>query len=116
WDWGQVLVAALWSTVAVSLVWTRLRAWAMVTLAACVGLAVLYDLPRLAETQRSSCFALVAVAAFAIAIVYELRSAGPAPAALAALTASVGLGAASRHGLLGGDARAGARPRLASAC
>ena len=104
WDWGQVLVAALWSALAASLVWTRLRVWAMVALAACLVLVVFYDLQDLAETQRSWCFAVVASAAFVIAVVYELRSTRPAPVSFAALVASVALATASLSGLLDGDA------------
>jgi uncharacterized membrane protein len=114
WDWGQVLVAALWSALAASLVWTRLRGWAMVALAACLVLVVFHDLQDLAETQRAWCFAVVAAAAFVIAVVYELRSTRPAPVSFAALVASVALATASLSGLLDGDARAWAF--LALAC
>jgi len=106
WDWGHVLVAALWSCVAVLLVCTRLRTWSIGALAAAIGLVVAYDLPEIAETQRSWSFATVAVASFAVALVYELRSKNaPTPPALASLAASVGLGAASAAELLDGDAR-----------
>ena len=115
WDWGHVLVAALWSAVAVSLVGTRLRTWSIAALAATVGLVVAYDLPELAETPRSWSFALAAAAAFAVALVYELRSESPpALPSLAAIAASVGLAAASTYELLDGDARAWAFLALAA--
>ena len=51
WDWGHVLVAALWSFVAVLLVFTRLRAWGLALLAATVALVVVYDVPFIAEVR-----------------------------------------------------------------
>jgi hypothetical protein len=118
WDWGHVLVAALWSTVAVLLVLvTRLRIWSIGALAAVIGLVVAYDLPAIAETQRSWAFAIVAAAAFAIALVYELRSENPpALPAFASLAASVALAAASAAELLGGDARGWVFLALGAAC
>jgi uncharacterized membrane protein len=116
WDNGHVLVAALWSTIAVLLVFTRLRVWSLVALGASVALVLAYDLPEIAETQRSWSFAIVAAAAYLIALVYELRSgrAGEWPAG-AALVASVGLAAAATAELLDGDTRGWAFLGLAAA-
>jgi hypothetical protein len=102
-----VLVAALWSAVAVLLVFTRLRVWSMGALAAAVILVLGYDLPHIAETQRSYAFAIVAAAAFVVAIVWELSftEALELPA-VAALATSVGLAAASAAELLDNDPRA----------
>jgi len=115
WDWGHVLVAALWSAVAVALVGTRLRNWSLAELAGSVGLVVVYDLPQLAETPRSWSFAAVAAAAFVVGLVYELRSAGRAAPAFAALATSTVLAAASVFELLDGETRAWAFVALAAA-
>ncbi|MFL5929229.1 MAG: DUF2339 domain-containing protein [Gaiellaceae bacterium] len=114
WDWGHVLVAALWSTVTVTLLWTPLRKWSLGGLAASVVLVVLYDLPRLAETPRAWTFAVVAAAAFVVALVHEVRAPAPAIPSFAALAASAGLAAASTYELLDGDARAWAFLGLAA--
>jgi len=107
WAWGHVLVAALWSSVAVALVATRLRRWSIGALAACVALTVVYDLTTLVDPQRAWTFAIVAAAAIVIAVVYELRAqATPTMPAALALTASVVLAAASAYELLDGGARA----------
>jgi hypothetical protein len=58
---------------------------------------VFYDVPAIAETQRSWSFAIVAAAAFAVAL---------AVPSIAAVVASAGLAASSAYELLGGDARA----------
>jgi uncharacterized membrane protein len=107
WDWGHVLVAALWSSLALLLVFTRLRVWGLALLAASIALVLAYDLPFIAETQRSWSFAIVAAAAFLFAIVWELSfdEALELPA-VAALAASVGLAAASAAELLDGHPRA----------
>jgi hypothetical protein len=107
WDWGHVLVAALWSSIAVLLVFTRLRVWGLALLAASIALVLAYDVHYIAETQRSWSFAIVAAAAFVFAVVWELSfdEALELPA-VAALTASVGLAAASAAELLDNDPRA----------
>jgi uncharacterized membrane protein len=115
WDWGHVLVAALWSTVAVLLVSTRLRIWSLGAIGASVILVLAYDLPQIAETQRSWAFAIVAAATFLVAIVWELSLGGGLQLpAVAGLVASVGLAAASAAELLDGDARAWAFLALAA--
>jgi hypothetical protein len=116
WDWGHVLVAALWSFVAVLLVFTRLRAWGLALLAATVALVAVYDVPFIAEVERSWSFAIVAAAAFVFALVWEhsFDEAIEWPA-IAALIASVGLAAASAAELLDGDRRAWAFLALAAA-
>jgi uncharacterized membrane protein len=107
WDWGHVLVAALWSSIAVLLVFTRLRIWGLALLGASVVLVLAYDLPHIAETQRSWSFAIVAAAAFVFAIVWELSFGAILELpAVAALAASVGLAAASAAELLDKDPRA----------
>jgi uncharacterized membrane protein len=115
WDWGHVLVAALWSFVAVLLVFTRLRAWGLALLAATVALVVVYDVPFIAEVERSWSFAIVAAAAFVFALVWEhsFDEAIEWPA-VGALIASVGLAAASTVELLDGDRRAWAFLALAA--
>jgi uncharacterized membrane protein len=107
WDWGHVLVAALWSSVAVLLVFTRLRVWGLALLAASIALVIAYDVGFIDEVQRSWAFAIVAGAAFVFALVWE-HSFGEALEwpAVGALIASVGLAAASVAELLDGDARA----------
>ena len=116
WDWGHVLVAALWSFVAVLLVFTRLRAWGLALLAATVALVVVYDVPFIAEVERSWSFAIAAAAAFVFALVWEHWSFDEAIEwpAVAALIASVGLAAASAAELLDGDRRAWAFLALAA--
>jgi Predicted membrane protein (DUF2339) len=117
-DWGRghVLVAALWSTVAVALVGTRLREWAVAALAAAVGLVVVYDVPNIADPQRWWAVAIVAAAAFAVAVVYEVRAdLAPAIPSLTSLAASVALGAAAAYELLDGDARSWTFLALAAA-
>jgi hypothetical protein len=102
-----VLVAALWSAVAIALVCTRLRNASVGALAAAVALVYVYDVPSVAEPQRWWSFAIVAAASFVVAVAYELRaSVAPALASLAALGASVALAAVSTHELTAGDARA----------
>jgi uncharacterized membrane protein len=107
WDWGHVLVAALWSSIAVLLVFTRLRVWGLALLGASVVLVLGYDLPFIDEVQRSWSFAIVAGAAFVFALVWE-TSFGEALElpSVAALAASVGLAAASAAELLDGHPRA----------
>lgn len=107
WDWGHVLVAALWSSIGVLLVFTRLRIWGLALLAASIVLVLGYDIHYLAEVQRSWSFAIVAAAAFVIALVWE-HSFGEVLElpAVAALAASVGLAAASAAELLDGHQRA----------
>ncbi|MDX6427052.1 MAG: hypothetical protein QOD52_2457 [Gaiellaceae bacterium] len=115
WDWGHVLVAALWSTVAVLLVSTRLRVWSLGAIGASVILVLAYDVPQIAETQRSWAFAIVAATAFLVAIVWELSfGKGLQLPSVAVLVASVGLAAASGAELLDGDARAWAFLALAA--
>jgi uncharacterized membrane protein len=107
WDWGHVLVAALWSSVAVLLVFTRLRAWGLLLLAAGIVLVVGYDVHYIAEVQRSWAFAIVAGAAFICALVWELSFGETVELpAVTALAASVGLAVASSAELLDGDPRA----------
>jgi uncharacterized membrane protein len=107
WDWGHVLVAALWSSVAVLLVFTRLRAWSLLLLAAGIVLVVGYDVHYIAEVQRSWAFAIVAGAAFICALVWELSFGETVELpAVTALAASVGLAVASSAELLDGDPRA----------
>jgi uncharacterized membrane protein len=107
WGWGHVLVAALWSSIAVLLVFTRLRVWGLLLLAASITLVLGYDVHYIDEVQRSWAFAIVAGAAFVTALVWELsRGAVLELPAVAALAASVGLAAASATELLDGDPRA----------
>ena len=107
WDWGHVLVAALWSSLAVLLAFTRLRAWGLALLGASVMLVIGYDISFIAETQRSYAFAIVAGASFVFALIWELNiEEGFELPAFGMLTASVGLAAASAHELLAGDQRA----------
>ncbi|MFL5961824.1 MAG: DUF2339 domain-containing protein [Gaiellaceae bacterium] len=107
WDWGQVLVAALWSSIAVLLAFTRLRAWGLALLGASIVLVLAYDLPFIEETQRSWSFAIVAAAAFSFALVWELSFDETLELpAVAAVAASVGLAAASAAELLDNDPRA----------
>ncbi|HEX4679451.1 MAG TPA: DUF2339 domain-containing protein [Gaiellaceae bacterium] len=107
WGWGHVLVAALWSAVAVLLVGTRQRVWSLGAIGASVILVLAYDLPQISESQRSWAFAVVGAAAFVVAVVWE-QSFGETLElpAVATLVASVGLAAASTAELLAGDARA----------
>jgi uncharacterized membrane protein len=115
WGWGHVLVAALWSTVAVLLVFTRLRVWSLGAIGASVILVLAYDLPQIAEAQRSWAFAIVAAAAFVVAIVWELSFTETVELpAVAMLVASVGLAAASTVELLDHDPRAWAFLALAA--
>src|SRR5207237_8692881 len=80
----------------------------------CLFLA--YDPPEIAATHRSWAFAIVAAAAFVVALVYGLRSEDPpALPALASLAASVALAAASAGELLDGAARGWAFLALAAA-
>ena len=75
WDRGHALVAALWSLVAASpLVIAGRKSASLTVLGASVGLVLFYDLPELAEVERSWSFGIVAVAALAVAIGWELRS------------------------------------------
>jgi len=107
WDWGHVLVAALWSSIAVLLVFARLRVWGLALLAASIVLVLGYDIHWIAEVQRSWSFAIVAGAAFVIALVWELSFGEVLELpAVAALAASVGLAAASAAELLDGHPRA----------
>jgi uncharacterized membrane protein len=104
WDWGHVAVAGLWTALAVCLGCTRLRTASLVTAGASVVLVLAYDLPELAEAQRSWSFAIVAAGTLAVALLYELGSARDAvsPPSLAGLVLSVGLGSAAIVGLLEG--------------
>jgi uncharacterized membrane protein len=115
WDWGHVLVAALWSSIAVLLVFTRLRVWGLLLLAASIMLVLGYDIHYIAETQRSWSFAIVAGAAFLIALVWEFSFGEVLELpAVAALAASGGLAAASTAELLDGHPRAWAFLALAA--
>ena len=107
WDWGHVLVAALWSSIAVLLVFTRLRVWGLALLGASLVLVLAYDVPFIDEVQRSWSFAIVAGAAFVFALVWELSFGEDLELpAVAALVASACLAAASAAELLDGDQRA----------
>jgi uncharacterized membrane protein len=107
WDWGHVLVAALWSSLAVLLVFTRLRVWGLALLAASIVLVLAYDVAYIDEVQRSWAFAVVAGAAFVCALAWELSFGEELELpAVAALAASVGLAAASAAELLDHDPRA----------
>jgi uncharacterized membrane protein len=115
WDWGHVLVAALWSTLAVLLVFTRLRVWGLALLGAAMVLVIGYDIAFIAETQRSWSFAVVASAAFVFALVWELSFGETLELpAVAMLVASVVLAAASAAELLDNDQRAWAFLALAT--
>ena len=74
WDRGHVLVAALWSAVAVSLIVAGRRLASLTALAASVALVLAYDVPEIAEVERSWAFAIVALAAIVVAVGLELRS------------------------------------------
>jgi uncharacterized membrane protein len=115
WDWGHVCVAALWSALAVLLVFTRLRVWGLALLAASIVLVLAYDTAYIDEVQRSWAFAVVAGAAFVFALVWELSfSEALELPAVGALLASVGLAAASAAELLDDDPRAWAFLALAA--
>ncbi|MFL5952635.1 MAG: DUF2339 domain-containing protein [Gaiellaceae bacterium] len=101
WDWGHVAVAALWSLVAVVLVFTPYRVAAFGVGAASAILVLGYDLHFIGEIERSWAFAIVAAALLAVAVVHEWRSDGSLdPASAAALMLSVGLATAAVGELL----------------
>ena len=97
WDRGQVLVAALWSAVAVSLIVAGRRLASLTALGASVALVLAYDVPEIAEVERSWAFGIVALAAIAVAVGLELRSRVKLelPAVVAAATSAL-LAAAAR--------------------
>ena len=101
WDWGHVAVAALWSAVAVVLVFTRFRAAAFVVGVASAALVLGYDLHFIGETERSWAFAIVAAALLVVSVVHEWRSEGflELPS-IVGLVLSVGLATASVAELL----------------
>jgi uncharacterized membrane protein len=91
WDRGHVLVAALWSFVAVALIAAGKRVSSLSALAASVALVLAYDLPQITAVERSWAFGIVALAALVVAVGLELRSrlTLELPAVVAAATSAV---------------------------
>jgi uncharacterized membrane protein len=106
WDRGHVAVAALWSAVAVLLVFTRFRVSALIVALASAVLVIMYDLPFISEPERWWAFGIVAGALLVVSVVHELRS-GPLlelPSVLG-LVVSAGLASAAIADLLDGKER-----------
>jgi uncharacterized membrane protein len=106
WDRGHVAVAALWSTVALLLVLTRFRAFALPLAVAGAVLVLVYDLSSIAEPERWWAFGVVAAALLVTSVANQLRSALSLelPSVLG-LVLSVALASASVAELLDGKAR-----------
>lgn len=106
WDGGHVAVAALWSSVAVLLVFTRFRISALVVALASAALVLFYDLPDVGEPERWLAFGIVATALLVVSVVHQLRSGEllELPSVLD-LVLSVGLASAAVAELLDGKAR-----------
>src|SRR4051794_7328416 len=74
WDRGHVAVAALWSSVAVLLAFTRFRTAAIVLAVSSAALVLVYDVPFIADPERWWSFGIVATALLVVAVVRDWRS------------------------------------------
>jgi uncharacterized membrane protein len=115
WSSGHLLVAILWSALAVALVLGRLGVASLVVTAASTALVVGYDLRAVDDPQRWWAFAAVAAAAVVVAVVNDLRSRELEPLSFVALGVGAVLSVVAVAGLLDGRARGGGLLALAAA-
>lgn len=105
WDRGHVAVAGLWTLIAVCVALTRLRVSSLVVAGAALLLVVFYDLPQLAEVERSWAFAIVAAGTLVVSILFDLASERQLEVpSVVGLVCSVGLASAAAAGLFEGHA------------